>query len=103
MKKFFASCYYGYSAYTLVVLGKYIFYYISMEFEDKIYRNIGQNIKRYRLQKSLSQEKLSELLEANPKFVGHVERVERYVSLKKLIQISKILNVPIELFFKSES
>ena len=45
-------------------------------------------------------EKLSELLDANPKFIGHVERVERYISLKKLIQISQILDIPLYSFFK---
>ena len=45
----------------------------------------------------MSQEKLSELLNANSKFIGHVERFERYVSLKKLIQISKILNISLSL------
>lgn len=64
-----------------------------MEFGQKIYINLGNNIRKYRLQKGMTQEKLSELLDANPKFIGHVERVERYISLKKLIEISKILDV----------
>ena len=53
-----------------------------MDFEKEIYIKLGQNIKKYRLAKNFSQEKLSELLDANPKFIGHVERVERYISLK---------------------
>lgn len=64
-----------------------------MSFEDNVYISIGNNIRKYRLERGLSQEKLSELLNANSKFIGHVERFERYISLKKLIQISKILNV----------
>ncbi|MBR1680255.1 helix-turn-helix transcriptional regulator [bacterium] len=87
------------SAYTLVVLKQYIFYHFYMDFEKEIYIKLGKNIKKYRLENNLSQEKLSELLNANPKFVGHVERVERYISLKKLIQISKILNVSLENLF----
>lgn len=70
-----------------------------MDYEKEIYVNLGKNIKRYRLEKNLSQEKLSELLNANPKFIGHVERVERYISLKKLIQLSKILDVSLASFF----
>ena len=70
-----------------------------MSFEDNIYTNLGKNIKKYRLLNGISQEKLSEMLDANSKFVGHVERVERFISLKKLIQLSKILNVPIMKFF----
>lgn len=70
-----------------------------MDYEKEIYVNLGKNIKRYRLEKNLSQEKLSELLNANSKFIGHVERVERYISLKKLIQLSKILDVSLVSFF----
>ena len=66
-----------------------------MSLEDKIYKSIGKNIRKYRLEHGISQEKLSEQLNANLKFVGHVERFERYISLKKLIQISEILNVPL--------
>lgn len=70
-----------------------------MDFEKEIYIKLGQNIKKYRLAKNFSQEKLSELLDANPKFIVHVERVERYISLKKLIQISQILDIPLYSFF----
>lgn len=73
-----------------------------MNFERKIYENIGKNVRKYRLVKGLSQEKLSEMLDANSKFIGHVERVERYISLKKLIQVSKLLDVSLELLVKFE-
>ena len=88
------------SAYTLVVLNKYIAYDVIMDLEREIYSNIGANIRKYRLEKHLSQEKLSELLDANSKFIGHVERIERFISLKKLIQLSKLLDVSIEKFFE---
>ena len=66
-----------------------------MDFEKNAYIAIGKNIRKYRQERGISQEKLSELLNANSKFVGHVERFERYISLKKLIQISEILCVPL--------
>lgn len=74
-----------------------------MCYENEIYQKLGSNIKKYRIEKQLSQEKLSELLDANPKFVGHVERVERYISLKKLIQLSKILDISLEQLFKFDN
>lgn len=83
----------------VVVLGWDIIYHIFMNFEERIYSNLGKNIRKYRLAKGFSQEKLSEILEANSKFIGHVERVERYISLKKLIQISKVLDVPMKTLF----
>ena len=70
-----------------------------MDDERDIYIKLGQNIKKYRLKAKISQEKLSELLNANSKFIGHVERVERFISCKKLIQLSKILNVTLSDMF----
>ena len=75
-----------------------------MSTEKEIYIKLGQNIKKYRLEKKLSQERLSELLDTNSKFIGHVERVERFISLKKLIELSEILDVPLcTLIFKIQS
>ena len=71
---------------------KYIILFI-FNFLNISTTNIGENIKKYRLAKGYSQEKLSELLNANSKFIGHVERFERRISLKKLIQIAQILDV----------
>lgn len=70
-----------------------------MDVEKETYIRLGKNIKKYRQLKKISQEKLSELLEANSKFIGHVERVERYISLKKLIQVSQILDVSLSKLF----
>ncbi len=69
-------------------------------FKDEIYKTIGRNVKKYRLAANISQEKLSEILDVNSKFIGHVERVERFISLKKLIEIAEYFNVPIKNFFE---
>ena len=81
-----------------MVLIKYTIYPKIMEI-DEIYRKIGNNIKKCRLCAGLTQEQLSEKINANQKFIGHVERVERYIGLKKIIKISEILNVPLKKFF----
>ena len=73
-----------------------------MEYEVFVYKNIGNNIRKYRTQIGMSQEKLSELLDANSKFIGHVERFERCISLKKLIQISKIFDIPLKNLVETE-
>ncbi len=68
--------------------------------QDKpVYVKIGKNIRKYRLLRGLSQEKLSEIISANEKFVGHVERAERTPSLKKLIKIAQILGTDIKNLF----
>ena len=68
--------------------------------QDETYKTIGKNLKKYRLKANLSQEKLSEILNVNSKFIGHVERFERYISLKKLIEIAEYFNVPVKNFFE---
>jgi transcriptional regulator with XRE-family HTH domain len=70
-------------------------------YEEETYKKIGKNLRKHRSLQGISQEKLSEMLGVNGKFIGHVERFERYVSLKRLIQISEILKVKLEDLIKS--
>ena len=67
--------------------------------KEETYRTIGKNVRKYRQLANISQEKLSEILDANSKFIGHVERFERFISLKKLIEIAEYFNVPVKNFF----
>lgn len=71
-------------------------------YEEKIYKNIGKNLRKYRILCGISQEKLSEMLGVNNKFIGHVERFERYISLKRLIKIAEILKIKLEDLIESE-
>ncbi len=68
--------------------------------QEETYRTIGRNVKKYRLAANISQEKLSEILNVNSKFIGHVERFERYISLKKLIEIAEYFDIPVKNFFE---
>ena len=68
--------------------------------KEQTYLTIGKNVRKYRKLANISQEKLSEILDVNSKFIGHVERFERYISLKKLIEIAEYFNVPVKSFFE---
>ena len=68
--------------------------------KEQTYRTIGKNVRKYRQLANISQEKLSEILEVNSKFIGHVERFERFISLKKLIEIAEYFKVPVKNFFE---
>lgn len=68
--------------------------------EDETFKIIGKNIKKFRKEANLTQEKMAELLQFNEKYIGHVERLERYISLRKLIKIAELLNKSIIEFFK---
>ena len=69
-------------------------------YSDEVYKNIGMNLRQIRTEKGISQEKLSEILDVNSKFIGHVERFERYISLKRLIQLAEYFKVDVDYFFK---
>lgn len=68
--------------------------------QEETYKTIGKNVRKYRLENNISQEKLSEILDANSKFIGHVERFERYISLKKIIELAEFFDVPVKSFFE---
>jgi len=54
---------------------------------------LGDNIRRIRREKGVSQEKLAELASLHRTYLGGVERGERNVSLMNLIRISRALSV----------
>jgi len=68
--------------------------------KENTYKTIGKNIRKYRTAKNISQEKLSEILDTNTKFIGHIERCERYISLRKLIELAEYFEIPIKNFFE---
>jgi len=54
---------------------------------------LGQNIKRFRLQKSISQEKLAELCSLHRTYIGAIERGERNPSLINIVAIASALEL----------
>ncbi len=68
-------------------------------FDEYFYKNIGLRIRKLRKDKNLTQEKLSEILGLNYKYIGHVERCERKISCKVLTQILKYFRVQPSDFF----
>ena len=88
-----------------------IFTAITEEELDKIYKMISKNVKYYRLfNKSkyadengkISQEKLAELCNVSRSLIANIEsiKVKQTFSISVIASISKILNVPFEIFLK---
>src|SRR2546426_571235 len=68
-----------------------------------ILKIVGGNIRRMRKTKRLTLEQLAEKAEANPKYLGAVERGEENIGLKKLAQVASALQVePYELLLPGE-
>ncbi len=54
---------------------------------------LGQAIRECRKKLNITQERLGELSELNPKYIGEVERMEKTISIDALVRIAKALNV----------
>lgn len=61
--------------------------------QHKILKNLGNNIKYYRLKKGLSQEGLAEISDLHRTYIGSVERGERNISLLSLEKIARALKL----------
>ncbi len=59
------------------------------------YKIIGQRIKEVRKEQGVTQSKLADELDVSVAFLSRIERGASEISLKRLMQICSILNVPI--------
>lgn len=59
----------------------------------------GKNVKKYRIESKLSQEKLGELTGLHRTYISDIERGLRSISLNNIEKISKALNVEIYKLF----
>lgn len=57
------------------------------------FKSVGMNIRKYRTEKNMSQEKLAELSYLSSKYIGMVERAEKTPSLTTLVNIANALDV----------
>ena len=61
---------------------------------------IGDAIRLHRKKADLTQEKLAEAVNLNPKYIGEVERGEKIISIEALLRIAKTVKVPVREFFR---
>jgi transcriptional regulator with XRE-family HTH domain len=61
---------------------------------------IGDAIRFHRKESGLTQERLAELVDLNPKYLGEVERGEKIISIEALLRIARAVKIPIRIFFR---
>lgn len=61
--------------------------------EGDLQRALGENLRRYRQERGLSQEAFAELLGYHRTYVGGLERGERNLSLQSVERIAKVIGV----------
>ncbi|GAA2244606.1 hypothetical protein GCM10010401_17400 [Rarobacter faecitabidus] len=67
----------------------------------ELQRTVGQNLRKYRQERQLSQEELAEVLGVHRTYMGGVERGERNLTLQSVERIATRLGIdPRELFEK---
>lgn len=64
-----------------------------------ILEQFGAKVRKYRLKKKLSQEKLAELADLHRTYIGQVECGKRNLALKNIAKLAKALNVSIKELF----
>ncbi|MDD4980782.1 MAG: helix-turn-helix transcriptional regulator [Candidatus Omnitrophica bacterium] len=65
-----------------------------------ILEQFGAKVRKYRIKKKLSQEKLAEIADLHRTYIGQVESGKRNIALKNIEKLAKALNVDIRELFK---
>lgn len=69
---------------------------------DDICKQFGLTVKKYRLEKKLSQEKLAEITGLHRTYISSMERGFRSISLKNIEKIANALEIEIHQLFMFE-
>lgn len=71
--------------------------------EKQILESFGRNVRRYRKERSLSQEQLGDKCQLDRTYIGSVERGERNIGLVNIYRIANALQLDVrELFVRDE-
>ena len=68
-------------------------------FKKYFYKNIAKQVRKKKKKKGYTQEQLSEILCKNLKYIGHIERCERKISNKMIIELLNILKIQTKEFY----
>jgi len=61
--------------------------------KDKAHKQIGENIRKFRKKRGLTQERLAEKANLHSVYISQVERADRAITIETLLKIAKALGV----------
>lgn len=67
-----------------------------MYMKEPILILFGENVKRYRRQAGMSQEKLAECAGLHRTYIGMIERAEKNITLCNMVKIANALGIGVE-------
>ena len=59
----------------------------------KAHKKIGENIRKFRKQRGMTQEKLAEKANLHSVYISQVERADRAITIESLLKITKALGL----------
>jgi transcriptional regulator with XRE-family HTH domain len=59
----------------------------------KAHKQIGENVRKFRKKRGMTQEKLAERANLHPVYISQVERADRAITIDALLKITKALGV----------
>ena len=62
----------------------------------EVLKKIGLNLRIERTKQGLSQETFAELANVHTNYIGKVERGEQNLTVKKIVDLTNSLNIPVE-------
>ncbi|MCM1266117.1 MAG: helix-turn-helix domain-containing protein [Candidatus Gastranaerophilales bacterium] len=63
---------------------------------DKVFQQIGTNVRKYRRKNKLSQETLAFRISSARNYIGCIERAEKHASVETLAKIAVALDIKLE-------
>ena len=73
--------------------------YLVIHLKNIDYSAVGSKIKKQRQALLITQERLAEMCDVSPSYIGHIERGSRNLSMNTAIQLCSALNVGLDYLF----
>lgn len=70
-----------------------------MKIKSNISIKFGENVRKIRLEKGLSQEQLASFAELHRTYIGMIERAEKNITINNIEKIANALNVEVKKLF----